>query len=133
MRDELSLAVTHPPISYRAPPGLRVLVVEDEGPVALLIEDMLEDLGCIIAGSAANVGEALRLVGWGGFDLALLDLNLAGERSDPVAEALESRGVPFAFASGYGAPGVDARWRSVPVLQKPFSIAELAGVLSGRA
>jgi len=109
--------------------GLRVLVVEDEGPVAMLIEDMLEDLGCVLAGSAARVGEALELVAAGGFDFALLDMNLAGERIDPVAEALSSRGVPFAFASGYGRLGAPERMRRRPMLQKPFRSSDLAATI----
>lgn len=110
--------------------GLRVLVVEDEGAVAMLIEDMLEDLGCTVAASAANVTEALRLVDAGGYDLALLDLNIAGQSVLPVAEALRSRGAPFAIASGYGAAGVPDSLRGVPIIQKPFRLADLRAVIS---
>lgn len=109
--------------------GLRVLVVEDEGAVALLIEDMLEDLGCVVAGSAARVADALRLLETPAFDLALLDANLAGEKVDAVAAALTERELPFAFASGYGPEGVPAAFRHAPVLRKPFRQAELATVL----
>lgn len=105
--------------------GLRVLVVEDEGPVAMLVEDMLDDLGCVVAGSAARVSEALEMVQRGGFDFALLDMNLAGESVDPVVEALSSRGVPFAFASGYGKLGAPDHLRARPILQKPFRIRDL--------
>ncbi|HYZ48051.1 MAG TPA: response regulator [Sphingomonas sp.] len=109
--------------------GLRILVVEDEGPVAMLIEDMLEDMGCTVAGSAASVGEALELIGRGGFDFALLDVNLAGEKVDPAAELLMRRGVPFAFATGYGAGGISQELRDRPVVQKPFSARELAALV----
>lgn len=110
--------------------GLRVLVVEDEGPVAMLIEDMLEDLGCTVAGSAASVEEAMRLVDAGGYDLALLDVNIAGRTVLPVAEALRRRGAPFAIASGYGAAGVPDSLRGAPIIQKPFRSADLESALS---
>jgi CheY-like chemotaxis protein len=100
--------------------GLRIFVVEDEAPVAMLIEDMLEDLGCLIAASAASISQALDCVAQGGFDFGLLDINVNGERIDPVALALQSRHVPFLFASGYGAAGLRDEWRSFPVVQKPF-------------
>jgi CheY-like chemotaxis protein len=109
--------------------GVRVLVVEDEGPIALMIEDMLEDMGCIVAASAATVAGALQRVAEGGFDFALLDLNLAGESAGPVADALVKAGVPFAFASGYGLAGVPAHLQSPSVLRKPFASAELERVL----
>jgi CheY-like chemotaxis protein len=109
--------------------GLQVLIVEDEGPVALLIEDMLEDLGCTVVGSAASVAEALRLVEAGGYDVALLDVNIAGQSVLPVAEALVRRGAPFAIASGYGPAGVPDSLRRVPVIQKPFRRQELEDAL----
>lgn len=109
--------------------GLRVFVVEDEGLVALMVEAMLEDLGCAVVLSAASVQEALELVGSGGFDIALLDMNLAGERVFPVADELRRLGVPFAFASGYGADGLRPDLTDVPVVQKPFRLTELAAVL----
>lgn len=109
--------------------GLRVFVVEDEGLVALMVEAMLEDLGCAVVLSAASVQEALELVGSGGFDIALLDMNLAGERVFPVADELRRLGVPFAFASGYGADGLRPDLTEVPVVQKPFRLTELAAVL----
>ena len=132
MQDEFSPAVSEP-FGSSGFAGLRVLVIEDEGPVAMLIEDMLEELGCLIAGSAASVREAMELVRQGGFDFALLDLNLAGERAFPVAEALQGLGVPFAFASGYGALGVGERWATVPVVQKPFQRRDLARILTQNA
>ena len=108
--------------------GLRVLVVEDEGPVAMLIEDMLEDLGCVLAGSAARVGEALELIERGGFDFALLDMNLAGQKVAPVAEALGRAGVPFAFASGYGA-APEGFGDRVPLIEKPYRESDIAAAL----
>jgi CheY-like chemotaxis protein len=113
--------------------GLRVLVVEDEGPVAMLVETMLEDLGCAVVLSAASVREALELVGRGGFDVALLDVNLAGEKVFPVADELRRLGVPFAFASGYGADGLRPDLKDAPIIQKPFQLGDLEAALSASA
>ncbi len=109
--------------------GLRVLVVEDETLVAMLIEDMLGDLGCQVVGPAANVEEALDLAAAGGIDCAVLDVNLAGRSVFPVADRLRELGVPFAFATGYGDAGLRAADQGSPVLQKPFREADLAQVL----
>ena len=108
---------------------LRVLVVEDEGLVAMMLEDLLEDLGCEIAGSVGSVGAALDWVGGGGSaDFALLDVNLAGEQVYPVADALTARGVPFAFATGYGEDH-DPRFKDAPLLGKPIRQERLAALL----
>jgi CheY-like chemotaxis protein len=105
--------------------GLRVLVVEDEALVALQLEDMLSDLGCAVIGPAARVHQALDLLNGQRVDAAVLDLNVAGELVYPVAEALTRRGVPFIFATGYGASGLTEPYRSRPVLQKPFLLTQL--------
>jgi CheY-like chemotaxis protein len=105
--------------------GLRVLVVEDEGPIALMIEDMLQDMGCVVVGSAASVGEAQKLVAHGGFDFALLDMNLGGAKGESVADALAAAKIPFVFASGYGLAGVPPHLQGRPVLPKPFLISDL--------
>ena len=109
---------------------LRVLIIEDESLVAMLIEDMLIDLGYEIAAVAAKVEQALDYARDLEVDLALLDLNLSGQRTDEVARVLAGRGVPFVFATGYGAAGVDARWESAPVLQKPFQIEDLSRAIA---
>jgi CheY-like chemotaxis protein len=124
--------VTGAEAADRALDGVRVLVVEDEGPVAMLIEDMLEDLGCAVVGSAANVTEALALVAAGGFDIALLDVNLAGEKVDPVARALTACGLRFAFVTGYGGRGLPQGCETALVLPKPFRQQGLKDLL-GRA
>ncbi len=112
--------------------GARVFLVEDEALVAMLIEDMLADHGCEIAATAARLGEALTIAENQAvaFDVAILDLNLAGEATFPVAAALKARGAPFVFATGYGAGGLPAEWRDRPTLQKPFTPADVADVLS---
>ncbi len=109
--------------------GLRVLVVEDETLVAMLVEEYLADFGCVVAFSARRVGKALQAARNLELDAAVLDVNVAGESVSPIAEALEERQVPFLFASGYGVKGVEERWAARPVLQKPFSAKELQAAL----
>ena len=105
--------------------SLRVLVVEDEGPVALLIEDMLLDLGCQVVGSAADVAKAAQLARTLQFDLALLDLNLNGQSAIPVARIVRERGIPLLFISGYGGGAVLEDFAGYPTLAKPFTFVDL--------
>ncbi len=109
--------------------GLRVLVVEDEGLVAMTIEDLLDDLGCEVACSAASVRQALAFLEAGGeADAALLDVRLGEEMVFPVAEALAARGLPFAFTTGYGETP-DPRFRDAPLVGKPVRRERLEAVL----
>ena len=110
--------------------GKRILVVEDEMIVAMLIEDILTDAGATVVGPAARVARALDLLGESEVDAALLDLNLAGEITTPVAEELRRRGIPFAFATGYGAAGVPEKFAGQPLLQKPFQEHDLSRVMA---
>ena len=87
-------------------PGLRVLVAEDEALVSMLIEDMLTEMGAAVVGPAATLDEAMTLAKGDGFDIALLDVNLAGKPIFPIADVLREKGVPFIFASGYGEAGI---------------------------
>jgi CheY-like chemotaxis protein len=105
--------------------GLRVLVVEDEAVVALMIEGMLQDLGCTIAASAARLADALEIAATAEIDLALLDVNLAGQPVFPVAEILVGREIPLVFSTGYGARVLPPEFTRFPVLGKPFSAREL--------
>jgi CheY-like chemotaxis protein len=105
---------------------IRILIVEDEMLVAMNIEDMLLELGHEVAGIAGRIGPALSLAREGSFDAAMLDVNLAGDTSFPVADILVERGIPFLFATGYGIDGILPEYRSRPVLQKPFRAADLA-------
>lgn len=105
--------------------GSRVLVLEDEVAISLLLEDMLLDLGCEVVGPAARVAEALDLIGAGTIDYAILDVNVGRELSYPVADALAARGIPFLFSTGYGAAGLADGYKERPYLQKPFSQDEL--------
>jgi CheY-like chemotaxis protein len=110
--------------------GIKVLVVEDEGFVALLIEDMLQDLGCEIVASVARLQEACTIARTAQIDLAVLDVNLGGERSFPVAHILHERGVPFMFSTGYGTSGLPAEFSGCQVLAKPFSAKALQETLA---
>jgi CheY-like chemotaxis protein len=105
--------------------GLKVLLIEDEGLVAMTMEDMLDDLGCEVVGSFGAVGPALEwLAGAPQFDGALLDVNLGGEMVYPVADALLALGAPFVFTTGYGA-SPDPRYAAVPVVTKPVNQTRL--------
>jgi CheY-like chemotaxis protein len=110
---------------HRQLEGLQILVVEDEAQTALQLEDMLESLGCTVIGPAARVKHAIELVERESVDLAVLDLNVAGELVYPVAEALARRGRPFLFATGLDAAALNGAFRDRPVLQKPYSIGKL--------
>lgn len=110
--------------------GLSVLVVEDEAIVSLLVEGMLIDLGCEDVWYASSVGEALESVAERAPDLAVLDVNLGGEHAYPIARRLAEAGVPFVFATGYGAAGILEDWAGRPVLQKPFQCDMLAAALA---
>ncbi len=110
--------------------SLNVLVVEDESLVAMMIEDVLAELGHQVAAVAGRLEEAERLAGTLPVDFAVVDLNLNGQRTFPVAEVLKRRGVPFLFATGYGAAGLENGWSDAVVLQKPFQPEELRAALS---
>jgi CheY-like chemotaxis protein len=108
--------------------GTRVLVIEDEAIIAMTAEDMLEELGCVLAGTAGTLAEAMAAAERGGFDVALLDINLNGHESLPVAEKLKESGTPYVFTTGYGAagfgPGHDA-----PLVTKPYRIGDLEAAI----
>jgi CheY-like chemotaxis protein len=109
--------------------GLKVLVVEDEMMVSMLIEDMLSELGCEVVGPASRLDEAMALARDAEIDCAVLDVNLGGQPIFPLADLLRERGAPFAFATGYGDAGLRDVDRGSPVLQKPFREGDLARVL----
>ncbi|QPC86960.1 response regulator [Mesorhizobium sp. NBSH29] len=109
--------------------GVRVFVVEDETLLALLLEDMLVDMGCEVLDMAWRLAQAIKVAETSEADVAILDVNIAGERVDPVADILEKRKIPFVFATGYGVAGLPDRLRGHPVLPKPVSATQLATAL----
>jgi CheY-like chemotaxis protein len=106
----------------------RILVVEDEPLVAMLLEDMMSDLGFEVVGPALRFERAVELVESEALDAAILDVNLGDRRSYPVAEMLVARGVPFVFATGYGSAGTEWEPR-VPILRKPFQAEVVSSVM----
>jgi CheY-like chemotaxis protein len=100
--------------------GQRVLVVEDEALVAALIENMLVESGCDVVGIACRLNDALEKAQSLSFDVAIVDINLNGEQSLPVAELLSQCGAAFVLATGYGANSLSRPFPGVPILQKPF-------------
>lgn len=109
--------------------GLRVLVVEDEALITMLFEDFLEDLGCQVIGTASRLDDAVEKARTLPMQVAVLDVNLAGQLSYPVAEVLRARDVPFVFATGYGAAALPEALQGVPVLTKPFQQRQLEQTL----
>jgi CheY-like chemotaxis protein len=110
--------------------GRRVLVVEDEMLVLLMIEDMLADLGCESVTAAASVNRALASIDAQFFDLAMLDMNLNGDKTYSVADALAARGIPFVFSTGYGGHHMRDGYSDRPVLKKPFMYKDLDEMLA---
>jgi CheY-like chemotaxis protein len=111
--------------------GLRVLLVEDEIMVALLLEDMLAELGHTVVGPVARLDKALEMAREEAFEVAFLDVNLDGEEVYPVAEVLAARGIPFIFVTGYSRPGLRAPYGDRPTLQKPFRRHDLRQLFAG--
>src|ERR1700682_2165426 len=109
--------------------GKRILVVEDELMIRMLLEDMLAELGYMIAAAAARLDEALEAAQNVDFDIAILDVNLNGQPISPVADALAARGMPFVFATGYGERGLPEPYRDRPTLKKPFQMEGLKQML----
>lgn len=109
--------------------GKRVLIVEDEPRVTMMLELLLEDMGCEVAGIATRLDDAIGKAKALDFDVALLDLNLDGESSYPALEAIAARGIPFVFATGYGADRLPEALRDRPTLQKPYRMHDLGQAL----
>ena len=109
--------------------GRTILVVEDEMLVMMNLEVALEDLGCASVGPVASVMKALAMLDERTFDLAILDVNLGGETSYPIADILIARGIPFAFSTGYSDHGDRADLNCQPILRKPYLACDVAKVL----
>jgi DNA-binding NarL/FixJ family response regulator len=116
-RDQLELA------------GRRVLVIEDESMVTMLIHDTLVDIGCEVVGSASRFDDAVEKARSLSFEVAILDLNLSGRHTLPIAEALAERKIAFVFATGYGGASLPEPLRQAPILHKPFDQRDLEGAL----
>ncbi len=110
--------------------GIRVLIVEDEPVIALALEEILEAIGCTVVGIATAVPQALRLIAEAPPQLAVLDVNLHGARSYPVADALSERGIGFVFATGYGDSDHPDRYRSLPTVTKPYKPEDIRAALA---
>lgn len=112
--------------------GLRLFVVEDEALVAMMLEDMLADLGCEVVDIAGSVRDALNRLtaAFAKADGAVLDVNIGGEMVFPVADALSELGLPFMFVTGYGRNGIGDRYPGAQVLAKPYSARSLTHALS---
>lgn len=107
----------------------RVLFVEDEAMISMLIEDMLLDLGIEVVGPAAKLDEALALARESEIEAAILDINVGGQFTYPIADILQARGIPVIFATGYGSSALPERFRGIPTLHKPFDRTRFAEVI----
>lgn len=105
------------------------MIVEDEVLISMLLEDMLQDMGYEVAAKASRIDEALEVARSIDVDGAILDVNVSGKEIFPVAEILAARGIPFIFATGYGARSLAPPFEGRPTLQKPFQQEELEGLL----
>lgn len=110
-------------------PSLKLLIVEDEPIIAMMLTDMLDLLGHDIAGHADTLDSAHLLIEAGGFDAAILDVHLAGLPVWPVAERLRAEGCPFVLATGAGRNDLPAEFQDCPVLAKPYDMPGVAKVL----
>lgn len=108
--------------------GKRVLVVEDEVVLAMMLEDLFADAGAHVVGPAATVEQAIALIDSQPIDVALLDVCLRDQRSDPVAESLRKRGVPYVLATGYSSPH-GAELADAPTLHKPYRFSQVEAAL----
>ncbi len=109
--------------------GTRVLIVEDDALISMMVEDYLDELGCILVGVASRLEDGLEKADSLCIDLAVLDVNLAGRLSYPIADRLKARNIPFVFATGYGTEGLPEQLKGTPVLAKPFKAEQLGAMI----
>jgi CheY-like chemotaxis protein len=109
--------------------GIRVLLIEDEPIVAVLAEDMLDVIGCIVAATVATVSAALAAVASLSFDMAMVDINLDGEDGLAVADALRARGIPYLITTGYDAHGAAPGHSPASILTKPYALIDLEAAI----
>jgi CheY-like chemotaxis protein len=109
--------------------GKDSVMIADEVMIRMMVADMLEELGYSVAAEAGEINEAIRLAQSAEFDLAILDVNVNGKVISPVAELIDSRNIPFIFATGYGSSGLPEEFRDRPALQKPFQVETLGRII----
>lgn len=109
--------------------GKRVLVVEDEPLIGMLLEELLLIFGAQIVGPATHLDQALRMARYESVDAAILDINVDGQLSYPVADLLRERGVPYLFATGYGRAILADRYTAIPLIEKPYRAEQLHDAL----
>jgi CheY-like chemotaxis protein len=113
----------------KQPAGLRVLLVEDEMMVALLVESMLVELGHEVTGPVGRLNQAVAMAERENLDFAVIDVNINGGKAYPVAAVLAARGIPFIFSTGYGRAGLAAPFEDRPALQKPYLVEDLRAAI----
>lgn len=106
-------------------PPYSVFVVEDETMIRMMLVEMLEELGHTVAAETAQLEQAIDLANTSEFDFAVLDINLAGRSSLPVAKIIKARKLPFIFSTGYGASGTPPEFADVPAIRKPLTVEAL--------
>ncbi len=111
--------------------GKRVLIIEDEPIISMLLEDIVDDLGMTVSGCGATLAEASELARVSDCDAAIFDINLHGQMSYPAAEILALRGVPLVFVTGYARDRIPPLLAKVPVLPKPYQAHQIAAALAG--
>jgi CheY-like chemotaxis protein len=109
--------------------AFRVLLVDDEVLIRMMVSDMLNDLGHAVVAEAGELDQSLTLARSSDFDLAILDVNLNGMMIDPVAEAISARRIPFILATGYSSPSVAAKYHQTPRLRKPYGAKDLESAI----
>jgi CheY-like chemotaxis protein len=109
--------------------GKRILLIEDSPVVGPFTAELLEDLGCEVVGPAPNMAAARELIDGGGYDAALMDIHIRGERVFPLCEVLEAKGLPFVLTSGYADWQMPDKWADRPRLQKPYKLDQVREAL----
>ena len=112
-----------------SPSARRVLIIEDEMLIALMLQEMLQEVGLIVEGVASTLPAGLDMARNAEAQLAILDINLNGQEAYPIAEVLQGRGIPFIFSTGYGAGSVKPPYVSVPQLLKPYQQETLSAAI----